>query len=131
MAKNLLDFVTEAVNNIKQIQPHELEQLIDERKDLLILDIREADEFASGHIPGAVLIPRGTLEGAADPSYKKRHKELCQAHSRPIVLVCSTGGRSALATYTLNQMGFQETYNLAGGITLWDAEDLPLSTEIS
>lgn len=129
MAKSLIDFVTEALKNIQQIQPDRLEEMIEERSDLLILDIREESEYASGHIPNARLVPRGTLEGAADQTYKKRDPVLCQARKRPIVVVCSTGGRSALATYTLNQMGFEETYNLAGGMTLWDAEDLPVTRE--
>lgn len=127
MAKSLIDFVKNALENIEQIQPDRLEEMIKERNDLLVLDIREQSEYAAGHIPNAYLVPRGTLEGAADENYKKRDPVLCNARKRPIVLVCSTGGRSALATYTLNQMGFEETYNLAGGMELWEAEDLPVT----
>lgn len=128
MPKKLGDFIAEARARIKEVSADELEEMIDEREDLLIVDVREAWEFEAGHIPGSILVPRGTLEGAADPGYKLRDRVLCQAYERPIVLYCQTGGRSALAADTLNQMGFREVYNLAGGIEIWEAEDYPVAS---
>lgn len=126
MAKQLLDFVKEARQQIEEISIDDLLELIEEEPDLMILDVREESEYAAGHIEDAVLVPRGTLEGAADPNYKKRHPELCQAHERPIVVYCSTGGRSAMAAATLRAMGFDMVYNLMGGFDLWEAEDYPV-----
>jgi rhodanese-related sulfurtransferase len=128
MAKTLGDLIAEARARIREVSPDALDEMRQMRPELLIVDVREPEEFQQGHIPGALLVPRGTLEGAADPTYKKRVYPLCEAHARPIVLYCETGGRSALATDTLNQMGFQEVYNLAGGLDLWAAEDLPVET---
>ncbi|MDX1810378.1 MAG: rhodanese-like domain-containing protein [Gammaproteobacteria bacterium] len=126
MAKSLLDFVKEARQNIEEITIDDFEEMVEDEPDLMILDIREESEFASGHIENSVLVPRGTLEGAADPHYKKRHPELCQARTRPIVVYCATGGRSAMAVATLQQMGFERVYNLMGGFELWEAEDNPV-----
>ena len=127
MAKSLMDFVKTAKSQVTEISIDDFLDMIEE-ENLMILDIREESEYAAGHIENAVLVPRGTIEGAADPQYKKRNDELCIAHERPIVLYCATGGRSAMATYTLQEMGFSQVYNLLGGFELWEAEDYPVIT---
>lgn len=126
MPKSLVDFVNEARKVIQEISIDDFIDLLEEDPDVMILDIREESEYAAGHIENAVLVPRGTLEGAADPNYKKRHPELCRAHERPIVIYCSTGGRSTMAAATLYAMGFKTVYNLIGGFDLWEAEDYPV-----
>jgi len=126
MAKTLMDFVKEARSQTNEISIDDLFEIIEDEPELLILDVREESEYAAGHLENAVLVPRGTLEGAADPAYKKRHPELCQARERPIVVYCATGGRSALAALTLTQMGFETVYNLWGGYELWESEDHPV-----
>jgi len=126
MPKKLGDFVAEARARIDEVSADDLEEMVEERDDLLIVDVREGWEFQAGRIPHSLLVPRGTLEGAADPGYKHRDPVLCQAYERPIVIYCQTGGRSAMAVDTLNQMGFREVYNLAGGIEMWEAEDYPV-----
>jgi len=126
MEKNLLDFVKEAKRQIEEISIADFLKMIEEDDEVLILDVREESEYAMGHIENAVLVPRGTLEGAADPTYKLHNQELCVARERPIVVYCASGGRSALAAATLKQMGFMLVYNLLGGIELWHAEDNPV-----
>ncbi len=129
MAKKLGDFVREARARIHEITADELDEMIEDHSDLLIVDVREPDEYAHGHIPGALCVPRGLLEGAADPDYKHRVEELCNAHERTVVLYCQTGGRSAMAADTLGQMGFSKAWNLAGGIEVWEAEGLPVAKD--
>lgn len=126
MTKRLADFVAEARARIHEIDAEELDEMVENHEDMLVVDVREPDEFALGHIPGALNIPRGLLEGAADPSYKHRIDVLCDARERAVILYCQTGGRSAMAADTLTQMGFAKAWNLAGGIELWDAEGLPV-----
>lgn len=129
MAKTLEVFIREARARIQEIRPEELDEMIENHDDLLIVDVREPDEYRAGHIPGALLIPRGTLEGAADRGTKYRVDPLCDARGRAAVVVyCESGARSALAADTLTQMGFT-AYNLAGGMILWEAEDLPVIRE--
>jgi glyoxylase-like metal-dependent hydrolase (beta-lactamase superfamily II)/rhodanese-related sulfurtransferase len=96
---------------IWEIDAHGLEE---HARGVLILDVREPDEFTGplGHIRGAVLIPLGALAARAG--------EL--AHDRPIVAVCRAGGRSAQATFILREAGFNDVANLAGGMLRWRAE---------
>ena len=130
MAKALKDFVTEARARITEVDPDTAEEMKDERADLLVLDVREPDEFAMGHIPGAINVPRGTLESAADPDYKNPHPVLCQARQRPILLYCKSGGRSTIATATLADMGFEAVYNIAGGAAVWIGDDCEWEGEL-
>lgn len=82
------------------------------------VDVREADEIAqTGMLPGAFHAPRGFLEFLADPESPMHKKELA---GRKLVLYCASGGRSALAAKTLQDMGL-EVCNMAGGIAAWTA----------
>src|SRR5579864_4341507 len=82
--------------------------------EVQIVDVREPEEFdgALGHVPGAKLIPLGELQ--------KRKDELTR--DRPIVTVCRAGGRSAQAAVMLQQAGFGQVANLAGGMLRWLAD---------
>ena len=126
MPMSLGDLVAEARSRIQEIAPDELDNLIEDNEAVLIVDIREPAEFETGHIPGAILIPRGTLERAADPKSPHRVEPLCSAQGRCVVLYCESGARSALAADTLQRMGFADVSSLAGGCVLWEAEGLAL-----
>ncbi len=80
--------------------------------------MREPDEFRAGRIPGARSVPRGFLEVRADLEHPKRDAWLAD-RSRPLVLYCGGGNRSALAAQTLRQMGFERVVSMAGGWTAW------------
>lgn len=125
MPKTLTDFVREARQKIKETPLGPAHEQI-EKNEVLVIDVREPDEYAQGHIPGAINIPRGTLEGAADPSYKHRVPALCNARDRDILLYCQSGGRSAMAAATLKEMGFERVRSLAGGWEVWEGDDLPI-----
>ncbi len=126
MAKRLMDFVAEARSRIVEINCDKLNELMAEKGDLLVLDVREPQEYAAGHIQGAVNVPRGVLEGAADATYKAPHPVLSKAQQRPVAVVCATGGRSAMATDVLMQMGFADVVNVAGGFEGWKTAGLPV-----
>lgn len=123
MPKTLSDFILEARERIQEIGADDLAELAAAESETLIVDTREPYEYAKGHIPGALLIPRGVLESAADPHNARRVEALCRARARTIVLYCDTGARSALGTAVLQEMGFADVRNLAGGLKLWEAED--------
>ncbi len=125
----LMDFVKAAKSQIDEVTPEDLEGMLEGTENLLVLDVRESSEHEQGHIKGAMLVPRGILEAAADTEYPKRVPELVEARSRPIVAYCATGGRSAMAAATLKQMGFENVVSLAGGITRWQQENRPLVRE--
>lgn len=124
MAKRLADFVADARRRIQEIKPDDLDEMIENHDDLLIVDVREPHEYAAGHIPGALSVPRGLLEGAADLEFKHRNDTLSQARARTVVTYCQSGGRSALAADTLQQMGFDKAHSLSGGLDLWQAEGM-------
>lgn len=84
----------------------------------LLLDVREADEYASGHAPGSVLIPLGQLN--------KRLKEIEGFQNKPVVLICRSGRRSAAAAEILQKAGFTEPSNVEGGMMAWEKAGLPV-----
>ena len=130
MAKRLADLVSAARARIREVDPETAEEMARSRKDVLVVDVREPEEFAAGRVPGAFNIPRGMLEASADPDYRRPHPELCRAHRRPVLLYCRTGARSALAAATLEEMGFEEVYNVAGGAVTWTADDCAWEGEV-
>jgi len=91
-------------------------QLIN-HQDALILDVREANEFAAGHIANARHIPLGQLATGLKPLEK--HKD------KTIVVNCQSGTRSAMACGVLRKNGFTQVYNLKGGIKAWEQAGLP------
>ncbi len=119
-----MDLVSAARARITEIDPAALTAEISAAGDLLLVDVREPDEYRLGHLPGAVSIPRGIIEPSADLRFPKRHPELSQARKRRVVLYCATGGRSALACDVLQEMGFENVASLAGGYGAWEATAL-------
>lgn len=79
----------------------------------MALDVREPQEFMQGHIPTAVDLPRGVLEFRADAHPRLQDKD------QEIIVYCQAGGRGALATQTLQKMGFTQVINLIGGFNAW------------
>lgn len=126
---SLMDFVQAARAQIKEVNAEELRQWRSENPDVLVVDVRESSEHEQGHIEGAMLVPRGILEAAADFNYPKRMQTLVEARERPVVLYCATGGRSAMAAVTLQLMGFREVASLAGGFTQWEKDGMPVVRE--
>lgn len=84
---------------------------------LQVVDVREPDEWAAGHMPGAVLIPLEQLG--------IRSHELDPA--RPVVVVCRSGNRSGAGTQLLLQSGFKDVKNLVGGMIAWSAAGKPVT----
>ena len=84
----------------------------------LVVDVREQDEWDEGHIPGAVHVPRGHLES--------RIERAAPDSTRPIVVYCSAGNRSAFAAKTLGDLGYEDVTSLAGGFTDWKRNGFPV-----
>lgn len=110
------DLVNKAKSRIREITPQELSAKL---ADVTVIDVREAEEFQAGHLPGAINIPRGLLEFRVDS-----HPIVGDRNCR-IVLQCQGGGRSALATVVMQELGYQDVTNLAGGYAAWAAAGLP------
>jgi sulfur-carrier protein adenylyltransferase/sulfurtransferase len=83
----------------------------------LFLDVRERDEWEEGHVPGALHVPRGSLES--------RVEQLLPDRERTIVVYCAGGSRSAFAARTLDELGYEDVRSLAGGYTDWKGNGFP------
>ncbi len=81
----------------------------------VVIDVREPDEFAAGHLPGAVNIPRGLLE------FRLSAAEALQRRDLKVIVYCKTGGRSALAACAMQDMGYLDLRSMAGGFDAWAA----------
>lgn len=100
-----------------EVSAFEAVQLIN-RKDALVIDVRDTGEFEAGHIAGAKHVPEAQL---AD-----RIKELEKFRERPVILACRSGSRSASAVKLLRSNGFAGAVNLGGGIGAWEQAGMPL-----
>lgn len=115
-----------AAAEIVEVMPWELETMMGEQADLIVLDVRERSEFEAAHIPGAINVPRGILEAACEWDYAETEPQLVTARRRPIVVVCRSGNRSALAAYVLKSIGFENVASMKLGIKGWNDGDLAL-----
>ena len=88
-------------------------------EDAIVLDVRENKEYQGGHILNSIHIPQSALA--------KRITELEKYKSRPIIVGCRSGNRSAFACGLLKKQGFENVYNLSGGVMAWQNANLPLT----
>src|SRR3954464_13018833 len=87
----------------------------------VIVDVREQHEFEEAHLPGAIHVPRGHLESRIEGKVGDK--------SRPVVLYCASGQRSALAAQTLQSLlGYDDVASMTGGITLWKDRGFDVET---
>lgn len=113
------ELINDAKGRIANLSPTEVAAEL-EADEALLVDLREPAELEdSGVIPGAIHAPRGMLEFWADPTSAYHRGEFDP--ERRTLLYCATGGRSALATATLHQLGYENIAHLDGGIKAWIA----------
>ena len=110
MSPSGAELIRQVKSQIDEIDPSEVHELVG--NGVAIIDVRESDEFATGHLPGAKHVPRGHLES--------RIEFAAPDHSQRVILYCASGNRSALAARTLTQeLGYEHVESMRGGITLW------------
>jgi molybdopterin/thiamine biosynthesis adenylyltransferase/rhodanese-related sulfurtransferase len=111
------DLLTQAKSQIKEALPAEVEPKLGE---VLLLDVREADENEQGAIPGSVFLPRGQLEFQVEGRLTDK--------SAPIVVYCAGGVRSAFAAQTMQAIGYTDVTSMVGGFNRWKDEGRPWAT---
>ena len=112
MPKTVKDLLAEANASIQKLSPAEAGEKI-RSGDVLVLDVRDAAEVQqSGKIKGALNVSRGLLEFRADPDSPYYNPALQK--DKTILLHCASGGRSALAGKTLQDMGYTAVFNIGG-----------------
>lgn len=89
--------------------------------DAVVVDVRTDKEYQEGHIMSSLHIPLGVIEN--------RVSELQGYKNTPLVMVCRTGARSGQAATKLKKLGFEQVYNISGGMLAWQSANLPTTTE--
>lgn len=117
--RTALDLVTAAKARVTEISVNEAEAAI--RDADVLLDVREADEFANGHLPGAIHTSRGMLE------FKLSGTPALTGRDIKVVLYCKTSGRAALAAAAMHDMGYLSVKSIAGGFDAWVAAGKPVA----
>jgi len=100
-----------------EVGPIEAVQLIN-RRDAVVLDVRDAADYKSGHITNARHMPEGEIDS--------RMKELEKVKSKPIIVSCARGNRSVTVANRLRALGFAEVVSLRGGLAAWQQANMPL-----
>lgn len=113
--------LSEAAESVEEVSADTLDP--SELNDWLILDVREDAEYAGGHLPGAISLPRSRLEMLATQS-----EALEAATDKPALVYCASGKRSLLAAQTLRELGAKRPVSMAGGFNAWRAAGKPESS---
>jgi rhodanese-related sulfurtransferase len=115
-----------AAAKVRELMPWDVQDMIATTPDLLVVDVRERSEFEVAHIKGALNVPRGILEAACEYDYAETEPDLVIARQRPIVVVCRSGNRSAMAALVMRMIGYDNVASMKLGIKGWNDGDLPL-----
>lgn len=111
--------VKDAKAAIKEVSIDDVKKMIDGKEKIIILDVRDKDEFETGYIPGAINLSRGMLEfkiGTVIPDKDAR-----------IIVYCGVDLRGPLATKTLQEFGYIHAVNINGGLKAWKAAGYPIA----
>ena len=117
-APGFLTLVNEAKTRVKELSFREVKQRLDAGERFTLVDVREDNEWARGHLPGAIHLGKGVIERDIEGKYPDLQTEL--------VLYCGGGFRSALAADNLQKMGYTNVISMDGGIRDWRERGYPL-----
>jgi len=110
MSPSGAELLRQVKSQIEEVDPAEVAELIDE--GVTVIDVRETEEYAAGHLPGAKHVPRSYLE--------TRIEGVVPDRSTQVILYCASGNRSAYGARTLkDELGYEHVRSMTGGITLW------------
>ncbi|MGL1934029.1 MAG: rhodanese-like domain-containing protein [Fibrobacterales bacterium] len=112
-----LAIVKSALKEVAEVTPNEVQSMIDTSEPMALIDCREQDEWARGHIVGAHHIGKGVIERDIESSHPNTDEK--------IVVYCGGGYRSVLVCATLQQMGYTNTASMSGGWREWNDNNLP------
>ena len=112
------DMIDTAFRKHKTLSPTEAVVLMND-ENTTVIDVREPNEFAEGHIEGARNIPLAKLG--------ERAAELASHREQPLIVTCQSGTRSMAAGKQLTKLGFAQVYEMKGGMFAWKDQNLPIS----
>jgi rhodanese-related sulfurtransferase len=111
--------VKDAKASIREVSIDDVKKMMDNKESIIILDVRDKDEFETGYIPGALNLSRGMLEFKINT--------LIPDKNATIIVYCGIDLRGPLATKTLNEMGYKNAVNINGGLRAWKAAGYPMA----
>lgn len=124
--KHFTDLIAECLTEVDEFFPWDLEEKLDNKDDLLLVDVREPAEYAAFHIPNSINVPRGILETSCEWDYEETIPELVKARNSEVIIICRSGNRSVLAAHTMKRMGYKNIASLKTGVKGWNDAELPL-----
>ncbi|NLV55033.1 MAG: molybdopterin-synthase adenylyltransferase MoeB [Acidimicrobiales bacterium] len=113
------EMLAEAKAQIREVTPEEADEMR-RQPGAVVLDVREADEYEQGAVPGAVFLPRGTMETSIENRIPDK--------DTPLIVQCAGGVRSALAVKSLQELGYTNAVSMIGGFNRWKDEGREWST---
>jgi len=120
------DLIAEALTRVKEIMPWDLSRSLIAGNKPILLDVREAAEYAMLRIPDSINVPRGVLEQSCEWDYDETLPELASRREQEIVVICRSGKRSVLAADILLRMGFTNVVSLKTGVRGWNDFEQPM-----
>ena len=110
MAPTFREMLSDTKKEIREVTVDDVKKMLDDKRDVRLIDVRESEEYSAGRLPTAVSVPRGFLEMRIEE--KARHED-------EVVVYCAGGTRSAFAARTLQSMGYTKVSSMAGGYNRW------------
>jgi rhodanese-related sulfurtransferase len=117
-APGFLAIVNDAKSRVKETNVAEVKKRMDAGEKLTLVDVREDNEWAKGHIAGAIHLSKGTIERDIEKTIPDKDQE--------VILYCGGGFRSALAADNLKKMGYKNPVSMDGGWRGWNEQGLPI-----
>ena len=120
MAKTYSDLLSDIKTAVKTVSLEEINRRLEQKTPMVLVDVREKEEYRAGYIPGAISIPRGFLEMQAEGKLTDK--------DAPIVAYCAGGTRSAFAAKTLQDLGYTHVETASPGFVQWKDRGFPMET---
>ncbi|RLA06770.1 MAG: rhodanese-like domain-containing protein [Gammaproteobacteria bacterium] len=124
--KTCIDFMNDCIKNVEEIFPWDLDELMQQKKDIILLDVREPYEYDKMTMADAINVPRGILENACEWDYEETVPDLVRSRDKKVVIICRSGQRSLWAGLTMKMMGYKNVLSLKTGLKGWNDAELPL-----
>ncbi|MHB8410861.1 MAG: rhodanese-like domain-containing protein [Candidatus Acidiferrales bacterium] len=116
-----LSIVNDAKTRIKEADFRDIKKRLDAGEKMILVDTREDNEWAKGHIPGAIHLGKGVIERDVEKTIADKNA--------PLVLYCGGGFRSALAADNLQKMGYKNVISMDGGWRAWTEANFPVAKD--
>jgi len=125
MSPSGAEVIRQIRSQIEEVDPSDVKSTLSNGNGVVLLDVRESEEWDAGHIPGAKHVPRGYLESRVEGA-------IGSDRSQRVVVYCASGQRSALAANTLSSLlGYENVASMNGGITLWKDRGYDVEVPVS